>query len=165
MRPVRLTALYASPLLRAAQSAGYLAEACGVPAQTAGAPHEYDCGVLEGCSDPVSWLRYETVLVQWLRHGELDHRLDEGESFNDIHARFVPFVHDVVGRYGAAPAEVALVAHGGLFRLMLPLVLANITAQFALEMPIPSTGIIRAETRAGVLLGLDRCGLACATGG
>ena len=160
LRPVPLAALYSSPLLRAEETAAQVAAASGVPVQPADALREYDCGVLEGCSDPASWLRYETVLVHWLRRDDLDHRPDDGESFNDIRKRFVPFVAGQVERHGPSDDIVALVGHGGLFRLMLPLVLANVTPQFALETPIPNTGIIRAETRGGVLVGADWCGVA-----
>ncbi len=161
LRPVRLAALYASPLLRAEQTASYLSAAGGVPVQPADALREYDCGVLEGCSDPASWLRYETVLVRWLRHADHDHRPDEGESFNDIRARFVPFVAGLLERHAGTDVNVALVGHGGVFRLMLPLVLANVTPAFALETPIPNTGVIRAETRAAQLVAMDWCGTPC----
>jgi probable phosphoglycerate mutase len=158
LRPVPLAALYHSPLLRAEETAARLAAASGVPAQPADALREYDCGVLEGCSDPASWLRYETVLVMWLRRGDHDHRPEGGESFNDIRARFVPFVASFVAQHAGTAATVALVAHGGLYRLMLPLVLANVTTAFAMETPIPNTGVVVAETRGGQLVGVDWCG-------
>jgi probable phosphoglycerate mutase len=158
LRPTPLAALYHSPLLRAEETALALAQACGVPAQPADALREYDCGVLEGCSDPASWLRYETVLVMWLKRGDLDHRPDGGESFNDIRARFVPFVSGLLDRHAATDATLALVGHGGLFRLMLPLVLSNVTVADAMQTPIPNTGIIQAETRDGQLVAVDWCG-------
>jgi broad specificity phosphatase PhoE len=161
LRGVRLAALYASPLLRAEQTAACLAAAGAVSAQLAGALREYDCGVLEGCADPASWLQYETTLVMWLKRGDHDYRPAEGESFNDIRARFVPFVNSLVEQHGDTDAGVALVGHGGLFRLMLPLLLDNVTPAFALETPIPNTGVIRAETRSGRLWCLDWAGTAC----
>jgi broad specificity phosphatase PhoE len=158
LRGTPLTALYHSPLLRAEETAACVAGACGAAAQPAEALREYDCGVLEGGSDAASWLRYETVLVRWLKHADHEHRPEGGESFNDIRARFVPFVAGLVEAYGDTEATVALVGHGGLYRLMLPLVLANVSATFALETPIPNASLVRAETRGGALVAVEWCG-------
>lgn len=158
LRAERLAALYHSPLLRAEETAACLAAACGLPAQPHGALREYDCGVLEGCSDPASWLRFETVWVRWLKHGELDHRPEGGESFNDIRARFLPFMDGLVARHGASDDAIALVGHGGTYRLMLPLVLANVSPAFAAAAPVPNTGVIRAELHDGQLVCVDWCG-------
>lgn len=158
LRHVPLTALYHSPLLRAEETAAALSAACHVPAQPADALREYDCGVLEGRADPASWLRYETVMVKWLRHGDHDHRPDDGESFNDIRARFVPFITGLVDRYATSGAVIALVAHGGLYRLMLPLVLENVSPAYAHATPFPNTGFVRAETRGGQLVAVEWCG-------
>jgi probable phosphoglycerate mutase len=162
LRGERLTALYHSPLLRAEETAACLAAACGLPAQPHDALREYDCGVLEGCSDPASWLRFETVWVRWLTHGELDHRPEGGESFNDIRARFVPFMGALVDQHGATDATVALVGHGGTYRLMLPLMLANVSPAFAAATPVPNTGVIRAQYRDGQWLCVDWCGASVA---
>jgi broad specificity phosphatase PhoE len=153
-----LTAVYHSPLLRAEQTAASLAASSILTPQAVDALREYDCGVLEGCSNPATWLRYETVLVQWLRHGDLDHRPEGGESFNDIRGRFLPFVAGLVAQYGASNAAIALVGHGGLYRLMLPLVLSNVGVAFAMQTPIPHCGVITAEMRSEALVAVDWCG-------
>src|SRR5215510_3422657 len=43
--------IYSSPLLRATQTAGILAEALGLEVEVTDALREYDCGVLEGRAD------------------------------------------------------------------------------------------------------------------
>jgi broad specificity phosphatase PhoE len=67
-------------------------------------------------------------------------------------------VKGLVAQFGDTEATVALVGHGGLYRLMLPLVLANVSAAFAMETPIPNASYVRAETRGGVLAAVEWCG-------
>ena len=157
LAPLGLAAVYHSPLLRAEQTAASLAAACGLVPQPADALREYDCGVLEGGSGPAVWLRYETILVRWLKHGDLDHRPEGGESFNDLRARFLPFVAGLLAQPGVSGATLALVGHGGLYRLMLPLALSNLSVAFAMQTPIPHCGVITAETRGDRLVALDWC--------
>lgn len=160
LRATPLAALYHSPLLRAEQTAAALAAAGAVTAQPTDALREYDCGVLEGRSDAATWLRYETVVTRWLKHADYDHRPEGGESFNHIRARFVPFVEGLVAQHGASDAVIALVGHGGLYRLMLPLVLDNVSVSFAIQNSIANCGIIRAEKRGSRLMAVEWCGQA-----
>jgi broad specificity phosphatase PhoE len=154
---IAVDALYCSPLLRAIETAQILAHAWAVPVQPTDALREFDCGELEGRSDADAWARYAALVAAWVERGEHEQRLPGGESFADLRARFVPFVQSLA----AAPHTViALVGHGGLFKLMLPLVLTNLPPAWAWAQPLPNAVPIQAEGQGGQWVCLDWCGVA-----
>jgi broad specificity phosphatase PhoE len=78
---------------------------------------------------------------------------EDGECFLDIQNRFVPFVESLAGATQGDEKNILLIGHGGLFLLMLPLVLTNIDHSFA-----TSHGLGNAEN---VLASLETDGLLC----
>ena len=147
--------IYSSPLLRARETADILATILDVAFEVTDALREFDCGVAEGRSDPGAWALHQSVVEAWMEHGDLDARIEEGESFVDIRDRFVPFVRGLMESCeGAAP--VILVGHGGLYQCMLPLVLENLNQ--GVDFRLPNAGYVLAEVRAGTLLCLQGCG-------
>ena len=148
-----LTKIYTSPLLRARQTAQILGDALNIPIETTDALREYDCGLLEGRSDKAAWALYWQVYNAWLA-GDLDMCLRGGESFNDMQARFVPFIDDLTTTEG----DIIFVSHGGLYCLMLPLVLTNIDHQWAHDHSIGNTVVIQAKTGPKGMVCLDWCG-------
>jgi 2,3-bisphosphoglycerate-dependent phosphoglycerate mutase len=84
--------IFSSPLLRAVQTAEIFSEILSAPLQITDALREYDCGILEGRSDPASWQRHRQLRDTWLRDKQWESRIEQGESFLDIRARFLPFV-------------------------------------------------------------------------
>ena len=147
--------VYSSPLLRARETADILATALDVACKETDALREFDCGIAEGRSDPGAWALHQTVVEAWMEYGDLDARIEEGESFVDVRDRFVPFVRGLMESYEEA-APVILVGHGGLYQCMLPLVLENLDQ--GAELPLPNAGYVLAEVRAGKLLCLEGCG-------
>jgi len=143
---VRFSAVYCSPLLRATQTAAIVAEALGQPYAPEPALREYDMGVLEGCSDAESWSRYDRLQEAWLAGRHWDRAVEQGESFEDMRRRFLPFVGRLrhTSDVGAA---IVCVGHGGLYRCMLPLILANISHAQAALLPLEPTACIVAEER------------------
>ena len=139
--------VFSSPLLRTVQTAEILADEFDIAYEITDALREYDCGVLEGRSDPASWAEYERVSEEWLIHQCWESRIEGGESFVEIRDRFVPFIKHLVGTHGDSPGGVILVGHGGLYRCMLPLVLVNIDFGFAMQHPLGHTGYVKADTR------------------
>lgn len=135
--------LYTSPILRAMQTADMLAQAWGARFRVTEALREYDVGVWEGRTDPAGWAEHDAVYAAWLR-GEWEQRTGGGESFLDIRDRFIPFIQDLVRAYQDTEAALVLVSHGGLYRCMLPLVLTNITPQFAAATPIGNADFVLA---------------------
>ena len=130
---VDFEALFCSPLLRAVQTAEIISDRLGLPYTVAPALTEYDTGVLEGTAAAEGWQRYDVVLRDWLLYHRWESRIEGGESFTDIKNRFLPFIEDVIGRYGKKNGAVLLIGHGGTYKCMLPLVLSNVDFAFGYE--------------------------------
>ena len=157
LKGASVTKLFSSPLLRAVQTAEILANELGVPYEITDALREYDCGILEGKSDPASWDIYMTVWHDWTQHGHWERRIEQGESFLDIKERCVPFIASLIRGHQHSPDIIVLVGHGGIYRCMLPLVLGNVDFHFALEHQISNTGYVVAETRPEGMVCLAWC--------
>lgn len=153
-----LTELYTSPVLRALETAQILSARLSLPYQVTEALREYDCGVLEGKSDPASWQLHQKVREDWLIRREMDSVIPGGERFAEIQRRFVPFIQGLTSPEDPADRRILLVGHGGLYQCMLPLVLTNIQAAWAVHQPFPNTAYVLAERRLGGLVCLDWCG-------
>jgi len=158
MAAVPVTRIYSSPLLRARQTAEILSAALGAPIEITDALREFDCGIAEGRSDDEAWSLSRRVMDDWLGRGDLSSRIEGGENFKDIQARFVPFVERLVQERRGSRANLILLGHGGVFSAMLPLVLANIDAAFVGSHPIINIGAVVAESRPHGLVCLDWCG-------
>jgi broad specificity phosphatase PhoE len=149
---VPFVAAYASPLLRATETADILSARLGVPYTVSPALAEYDVGHWEGDNSAAGWAEYDRVLSAWMREGNPDARVGGGESYRDMQARFVPFIDSLRAAHGAGDRAVLLVAHGGLYRCMLPLVLCNISAAFALAHTLGNGSYALAESRGADLV-------------
>jgi broad specificity phosphatase PhoE len=147
----RIGRLYASPLLRARQTAEILAQKLGSSIEVTDALREYDCGVAEGRSDTTGWALYQAVEEEW-RCGRWASRLDGGESVLEMEARFRPFIKGLVEKSRRMTGGIVLVGHGGLYRWMLPRVLLNVDLDYACTHPITYTGAVVAEISAGALV-------------
>jgi broad specificity phosphatase PhoE len=141
-------AIYTSPIRRAVQSAQLLAQKLGVQPMLTDALREPDMGELEGRSDKAAWKEHQEIYQRWWLDQADEARIPDGESFNDVKTRFLPFIDGLLEKYVDAPAtEILLVGHGGLYVCMLPLLLKNISTDFA-QSHIPSNcGLILAENR------------------
>jgi probable phosphoglycerate mutase len=143
LRDIPFGALFSSPVLRARETAELLSHSLHLPYQVTEALREYDCGSLEEKSDEESWRLHRHYYDEWtLRHNYLN-RPQGGESFVDIQQRFLPFIGSLKQE---SADHVLLVGHGGLFNLMLPLILSNIDDDFVSEHWIGNTEYIIAES-------------------
>jgi len=124
-----IAAIYASPIRRAQQTAQIVAEERQLPVHTSDTLREFDCGIMEGRGDEEAWKAHQTVVQAW-DDGNYDRRIADGESFNDLQKRFVPFIQQLVSEFGVGDAVIVLLSHGGLLSQMLPLVLSNIDRAF-----------------------------------
>lgn len=149
IKDVPIAAIFASPILRARQTADILADELGLSYQVADALREYDCGVLEGHSDEESWEQYREIANDWIANKNWQRKPDQGESFLDIQNRFLPFIMELVQAELDESQNIILIGHGGLFRMMLPLLLSNIDHQFINEYGIDHTAWIIAEPQEG----------------
>jgi broad specificity phosphatase PhoE len=81
-------------------------------------------------------------MTDWLVHHRWDQRIEGGESYSDIAARFSPFLHQLLA--SSSPGDVhVLVTHGGLLRCMVPLIAGNIDGRYATDHPLDNTAWIR----------------------
>jgi probable phosphoglycerate mutase len=158
LRSAAISAIYTSPLLRALQTGEILSAALGIPFVATDALREYDCGILEGTSGPATWDAYWQQRADWIAGGKWAGRIEGGESFLDMQARFVPFIRQLLTDEKPVASNIVLVGHGGLYQCMLPLVLANVSHELAGRLPFPNTGYVLAESRPEGLVCLEWCG-------
>lgn len=142
-----VTRIYSSPVMRAVQTAEILSEKLAAPVEVVEALREYDAGIWEGSADPAGWAEYAQVNDAWMLHAEYDRRMQGGESYNEVRARFTGWLGELVFRYAETDEVFLLVGHGGLFRIMLPEVLINVSHRFSLDHPFHNTGYVLAEPR------------------
>jgi 2,3-bisphosphoglycerate-dependent phosphoglycerate mutase len=145
--------LYSSPILRARETADILSRAIGISYQVTEALREYDCGILEEKDDEESWRYHRQYFEDWVLHKNYTSKPEGGECFLDIQNRFVPFIEELANASLAEDDNFLLVGHGGLYLLMLPLVLTNVDHSFA-----TSHGIGNAEY---ILAKRESTGLVC----
>lgn len=138
--------VYASPVLRALETGLAAAHRLGVGYEVSEALCEFDCGLAEGCTGEAARSHLAWVMGEWAA-GRRASRIEGGESFDDLQARFAPFVAGLAAAYGRRPVGVVCVGHGGLFRAMLPQVLCNLSAAQMAGRRLAYTACIEAELR------------------
>lgn len=147
LREETFAAIYSSPLLRARQTAEILNAPHGLEIQLAPALSEHHAGEFEGRADPAAWDEYTALFETWLVKRDLDARIPGGESFNEMRARFMPFMANLVERYQDTESNILLVAHAGIYHSMLPLLLANVGYAFGYKHILSNAALVLAEQR------------------
>jgi broad specificity phosphatase PhoE len=142
LKDIPFAALFTSPVLRSRQTADILFMAFGIPCQVTDALREYDCGLLEGCSDEESWKQHRQYYNDWMLCRGYEEKPEGGESFLEIRERFLPFIDTLSKRN---EEHTLLVGHGGLFHLMLPLILTNVDNEFVRQHGLGHTDCVIAE--------------------
>ena len=137
----QFSALYCSPVLRALETAQIVGRRFGLTPQVTDGLREYDVGVLEGqtYSQETEDL-YWQAKRRWIEQGDYDARIEAdadhpAESYNDIAARFMPFIDSVVEIYRHTEANALLISHGTTLTTMLPLLLSNVDKAFVMSRP------------------------------
>jgi probable phosphoglycerate mutase len=127
LEDIPFAALYCSPILRALQTAQIVAERLHLTYEIAEGLREYDVGILEGKSyDEDTQGLFLEITAQWMERRNWAARIEGGESYDDIAARFMPFIETLEAAYRDTDSNVLLVSHGGTLRSMLPLLLSNV---------------------------------------
>ncbi|MBK9714764.1 MAG: histidine phosphatase family protein [Kouleothrix sp.] len=148
-----ISQIYSSPVLRAIETTVIVANQLGVDYEVAEALREYDVGNLEGRADEQAWQIWQELFDDWAIHRRWDRRIEGGETFHEVQNRFVPFVDDLIQKHGHADANLLCVAHGGLYWMMLPVVLKNVDTAFIDEhRGFDYTALVVAELRPEGLL-------------
>jgi len=148
LRRVPFARIYTSPIKRAFQTAEILSQVLKIPLEITPALREFDCGELEGKSDPESWAIFDQVVEQW-QEGNWAAHIPGGESHIDIQTRFIPFIEALIQKY--ARENILLVGHGGTYRCMFPLVVTNLDLTTLSNLNIQHTMPIIVVTRPGGL--------------
>jgi probable phosphoglycerate mutase len=150
-----LTAIYNSPVPRARETARIIAEALNITAQSAEGLREFDAGVLEGRSDPLTWLRFSMLWNNWFYRQKPQKRLRGGESFTEAADRFSTFTAKLAAQYGDTSSRVLCIAHGGILKVGLPGLLENVKLEQARDAAIVYTAVIKSEYCDGKWICLD----------
>lgn len=151
--------IYASPVLRARQTAEIVSAALHIPVDVADGLREPDCGIMEGRRDEAAWAEHHRVSEAWLVSRDYDTRIEGGESFNAVRARFEPWLDRVLADYGHTSASILAITHGLLIYTMLSITLANAGEAFAEWRPIPNAGTIVVERQAAGWICVEWCGV------
>jgi broad specificity phosphatase PhoE len=156
---VQFECIYSSPILRAIQTSQIISESIHAPIHITEALREWDVGIYEGTTDPVGWELHRRIQDLWFVHQQYDSRMPGGESFNEIHKRFIPLIEVLLSDKNNSDHNFIFVSHGGLYMAMLPTVLKNVEFEFVRKHGFPHTGCVIAETRPEGLSCLSWCGI------
>jgi probable phosphoglycerate mutase len=114
---LRFTALWASPLRRAMQTAEILAHELDLRlAGSLDELREVNVGELDGRNDATAWATYDQILADW-RNGNLDRRFPGGENRHELAARISSALHRLAS---ASAGPILVVAHGANIRAAIP---------------------------------------------
>ena len=144
LKELPITTMYSSPVLRAMDTADILHQSLDLPYRVTEALREYNCGVLEGKSDEESWRLHRQYYEDWTLRHNYSNKPEGGECFEDIKNRFLPFIESIQHE---GDEHILLIGHGGLFHLMLPLVLTSIDNDFVALHGLGHTECVIAELR------------------
>lgn len=156
LKDAKLAGIFCSPILRAMQTAQVVGEALKIPVAKADALREFDCGVVEGKSDMESWMAIGHAVRNWIEVGDLDYRIDGGESCREVMDRFNGFVQKLIG-IGSSDSFL-LVSHGGTLRLTLPLLFHDLPKELYQDQFFEYGNYARAEVMNGQFLCREWCG-------
>jgi broad specificity phosphatase PhoE len=103
------TALYASDLRRAAETAGFIGARLGLPIQNHAGLREYGFGDMEGATTAEALARWKTLLRQW--RTDPSAKPPGGESAIEFTLRVGAALQEIVSQH--ENEDVIVVAHGG----------------------------------------------------
>lgn len=114
--PHRVTAVVSSAMLRARDTAGPIAAACGVPHLIEPDLHERRVGELSGTSFSSEGGPWPRTVDRW-EAGDTEFTTPGAESFDDLRRRLVPAFRRVADAH--ADGRVVVVAHGVVCKVLL----------------------------------------------
>ena len=82
-----------------------------------------------------------------MQHDSHDARTKGGESYNDIVARFMPFISRLEAMYRDTEANVLLISHGTTLGTMLPHLLTNVDKAYSMAHHFDGSFHVIAELR------------------
>ncbi|SMD22005.1 probable phosphoglycerate mutase [Lentzea albidocapillata] len=135
-----IAGVISSPLQRAQQTAGKLADKIGLEVVTHQGLIETDFGTWEGLTFAEASKQDPEVHRRWL--GDTSVKPPDGESFDEVHARVRKARTDIIARYGGK--TLVLVSHVTPIKTMLRQAL-DVGPQFLFRMHLDLTGVSIAE--------------------
>jgi 2,3-bisphosphoglycerate-dependent phosphoglycerate mutase len=106
--------VYTSPLRRAFETAGIVAERLGLAVEPLEPLREIDVGAWSGLTRDEVAASFPDEYARWL--GRAPHGFENGETYKELAARVVPAIHELAERH---PSETLLVVtHGGPSRVL-----------------------------------------------
>jgi broad specificity phosphatase PhoE len=123
---VHITHIFTSPVPRAVETSAIVAQRLELTYTVVDALREYDCGILEGRSDEAAWQKWQELHDLWVFQNKWDRRIDGSESFLEVQQRFIPFIQGLVSQFASTTAQILCISHGGIYSVMLPLVVKNL---------------------------------------
>ena len=137
----RIQSVWASEALRAQETAGALARACGLQVQTLRGMYEIQAGELEKKTDVDSITAYVEAMRDWCA-GRLDIRVPGGESGREALDRINAGVRHVVS---TGVETAAVVSHGAAIRVWSGRHATNLGADFVTTNGLENTGVVALE--------------------
>ena len=155
LRAHRITHIYTSPVPRAVETSDIVAKRLGLDYVVVDSLREYDCGILEGRSDKAAWKIWQEYYDMWAIHNQYDMHIESGESFHDVYQRFLPFIHDLVSSYMDNEYRILCISHGGIYSLMLPILLKNVDRSLMERYGFEYASCVVAEFQEGGLVCIE----------
>jgi broad specificity phosphatase PhoE len=141
-----------SPIPRAQETAIIVAKKLGLSFTTYPALREFDCGEMEGRYDEEAWAAHHAVIHAWDQDNDFDQYIPpDGESYNDIKERFLPFVASLIKNNLELSGDVLLISHGGILHQVLPIVIKNIDRAYTKQYPLGNCELVVTHYQNGQL--------------
>ncbi len=121
---LNLSHVYTSPLRRTRETAAIIADRYGVGTTVLDELAEYGVGSCESRDDDESRRKCRKVLRSWVLDGDLDARLDGGESGHEVLTRFAKALETIAD--ASRGQTVAVVSHAGTLTLGLSALCAGL---------------------------------------
>jgi probable phosphoglycerate mutase len=145
-----IVGVYASTALRAQQTAGPIASGHGLAVRIVPGAQEVFVGDLEGRTDREAVTTFFTTFGAWAG-GQLDASMPGGETGHQVRERFEQVVVDI--RAAHQHGVVVLVCHGGIIRLVAPMLAANVELAVTEYALLPNTGRVVLDDEPGTSAG------------
>lgn len=141
-----VVAVYASTATRAQQTAAPVAARHDLPVQVVQGAHEVLVGDLEGRTDRESVVTFFNTFGAWAG-GDLGKSMPGGETGQQVRDRFERVIADI--RAAHQHGVVVLVSHGGIIRLVAPMLATNVELAVTEYALLPNTGRVVLEDEPG----------------
>ncbi len=152
--------LYSSPLQRAVETSEIIGEVLGIDYETNDGLREFDCGIAEGRSDKAAWALWQAEYDAWVLNQDYDYKIEGGEDFWTVHQRFVSFTNRLLASYAGTSAGILCIGHGGLYSVMFPQVMKNVTPAMMMKYGFDHISCIVAEPAPGGMMCVEWNGAA-----